>query len=146
MNRLNRKIEYALIALKYMSSKFAGQLTTVKEICAATNIPFDATSRVMQQMAQKNVLKAEHGAQGGYMLITDLSKISFLDIVELINGQVEVVRCVSSLDECEFSTGCNMSSPLKSFNDKLSNFYKSLSIAEIINVKESVKEIEAEAL
>ncbi len=146
MNRLNRKIEYALIALKYMSTKYAGQLTTVKEICAATNIPFDATSRVMQQMAQKNILKAEHGAQGGYLLVTDLSKITFLEIVEMIAGEVEIVRCVSGLGECEFSEGCNMSSPLKAFNEKMIGFYKSLSITELISTRDSAKESRTEVL
>lgn len=129
-----------------MSGKYAGQLTTVKEICASTNIPFDATSRVMQQMAQRNVLKAEHGAQGGYMLITDLSKISFLDIVEMVAGNVEVVRCIGGQEECEFSTNCNMASPLKAFNEKLSGFYKSLAISELLNVRDLPKDLREEAL
>jgi len=132
MNRLNRKVEYALIALKYMSSKYAGQLTTVKEICASTHIPFDATSRVMQQMAQKNILKAEQGAHGGYMLVTDLAKVNFLEILELVTGPVEVVRCVSKQEECGFITSCNVASPLKSFNEKLVNFYRSLTVSELL--------------
>jgi Rrf2 family nitric oxide-sensitive transcriptional repressor len=145
MNRLNRKIEYALIALKYMSGRYAGQLTTVKEICNATHAPFDATSRVMQQMAQKNILKAEQGAHGGYMLIRDLSKISFLEIVELISGNVEVVRCISGESSCELSSNCNMASPLKVFNERLSQFFASLSVAELIHSRESSKELKAEA-
>ena len=32
MVRLNRKIEYALVALKYMTGKIPGELTTAKEI------------------------------------------------------------------------------------------------------------------
>ncbi|MEK6554068.1 MAG: Rrf2 family transcriptional regulator, partial [Bdellovibrionota bacterium] len=68
MNKMNRKVEYALMALKFMSSKEAGQLTSVKEICQSTGAPFDATSRVMQLMAQKKILKAEMGAQGGYQI------------------------------------------------------------------------------
>jgi Rrf2 family nitric oxide-sensitive transcriptional repressor len=132
MNRLNRKVEYALIALKYMSTRYAGQLTTVKEICAATNIPFDATSRVMQQMAQRNIFKVEQGAHGGYMLVTDLSKLTFLDILELVSGPVEVVRCVGGQDECEFFANCNMASPLKNFNEKLATFYRSLTVGDLM--------------
>jgi Rrf2 family protein len=137
MNRLNRKVEYALMALKYMSGKYAGQLTTVKEICAATHIPFDATSRVMQLMAQHEILKSEHGAHGGYLITKDLSKVSFLEIVEIVTGPVEVVRCANGEGDCEFFANCNMMSPLKSFNDKLSEFYRTLSVAELIQVKEA---------
>lgn len=132
MVRLNRKIEYALIALKYMSSKYAGQLTTAKEICSATGVPFDATSRVMQQMVRKNILKAELGAGGGYQLVRDLSKISFLEIIELITGKVEVVRCVAGMQECEISLNCNVATPLRVFNERLATFYRELTIAELL--------------
>lgn len=146
MTRLNRKIEYALIALKYISGKYAGQRTTAKEICAATNAPFDATSRVMQQMAQRNILKAEHGPHGGYLLVTDLSKISFQEIVETVLGPVEVVRCMSGQAECELFANCNMVSPLHTFNEKLVEFYKSLSVADLLQVKEGIREKQAGAL
>jgi hypothetical protein len=43
MNKMNRKVEYALMALKFMSQINAGQLTSVKEICQSTGAPFDAT-------------------------------------------------------------------------------------------------------
>ena len=38
---MNRKIEYALIALKYMRHKNADEVTSAKEICAMYEIPFD---------------------------------------------------------------------------------------------------------
>ena len=133
MKRLNRKVEYALMALKYMSSKFAGQVVTVKEICAATHIPFDATSRVMQQMAQKGILKSEQGAHGGYLLVTDLSKVSFHQILEMIDGPLQIVRCASTKKSCEFLAKCNLTSPLQNLNKRLIDFYKELSVAEVVH-------------
>lgn len=132
MVRLNRKVEYALIALKYMSSKFAGQITTVKEICTATGVPFDATSRVMQLMVRSKILKAEIGAGGGYMLVRDLSKISFLEIVELVTGKIKVVRCASNAGGCEILSSCNVVSPLRELNNKLIQFYGDLTVADLL--------------
>jgi Rrf2 family nitric oxide-sensitive transcriptional repressor len=136
MVRLNRKVEYALIALKYMSGKYAGHITTVKEICTATGVPFDATSRVMQLMVKKQILKAEIGAGGGYLLVRDLSKVSFLEIVELISGQVKVVRCVSGAGDCDIMASCNVVSPLRELNSKLVEFYQSLSVADLLKRNE----------
>ena len=59
MFKINRKIEYALIALKHMSAKSPGQLTSAKEVCDIYSTPFDPTSRVLQIMTQHEVLHAE---------------------------------------------------------------------------------------
>lgn len=132
MTRLNRNVEYAFIALKYMSGKYAGHLTTVKEICDRTGVPFDATSRVMQQMAQAKILKSEQGSRGGYLLSRDLAKVSLREVLEVTTGAVEVVRCVGDKNDCEFSAGCNVSEPLRKLNNRLNEFYQTLSVAEII--------------
>ena len=146
MSRLNRKVEYALIALKYMSSRFAGQLTTAKEICAATGAPFDATSRALQLLCQSGILRAEQGAHGGYLLVRDLQKVSLLEVLEAITGPTEIVRCVRGEEDCELFTKCNIVSPLQSLNLKLENFYRDLSIAELLSGKEALhREWQAEA-
>src|SRR5690606_33789713 len=122
-----------------MSQKYSGQLTTVKEICQATHIPFDATSRVMQQMAQKGILKSEHGSHGGYLIARDLSKVSYHDIAETILGPVEVVRCASGDGSCEFLPKCNVQTPLQNLNTRLVQFYQTVTVAELLNSSEKEK-------
>ncbi len=140
MVRLNRKIEYALVALKYISNKTVGQLTSVKEICAATHVPFDATSKGMQLMTQKNILRAELGVHGGYSLAKNLAEISFLEIIEAVSGPIEIVRCMNGQDDCEMFSGCNVISPLKSFNIKLTEFYRMLMISDLLQIREQQNE------
>lgn len=96
MNKINRKVEYALVALKHMSHKRPGELSTVKEICQLYTCPFDATSRVMQSLAQKQILKSEQGAYGGYQIMRDLRKVSLYDLIEVTVGPIEIAKCMSS--------------------------------------------------
>lgn len=125
------------MALKFISGKYSGQLTTAKEICEATGAPFDATSRVMQIMAQNGLLKSEQGAHGGYLLVQDLSKISFHDLAEMILGPMGIVKCINSEGECDFLSNCNVKSPLLLLNDKLTDFYKNLSLNELLSAREA---------
>ena len=96
MNKIHRKVEYALIALRHMKEKNQGQLTTVKEICRSYGCSFDATSRVLQVMVQKGLLKSEQGAQGGYLILKDLNTVSLLDLIEIVIGPINVVKCLDS--------------------------------------------------
>jgi Rrf2 family protein len=138
MMRLNRKVEYALLALKYMSQKTPGQLTTAKEIAEKLGCPYDATSRVLQIMAANGILKSEHGSQGGYMIVRDLSKVNFLLLNEIILGPVEVAKCLQKEgdSECELLSSCNIMAPVKNLNAKLNVFFKEIPLAQILGLHE----------
>lgn len=136
MNRLNRKVEYALMALRYMCSKVPGELTTAKEVVDQTGCPFDATARVMQLMAQKGILKSEQGSHGGYAIVRDLSKTSFYELIEMILGPLGIVKCVHAVNMCELEGTCNIRSPLAELNARLIEFYKNLTVFEILKLKD----------
>lgn len=136
MVRLNRKVEYALIALQHMRSKSPGSLTTAKEISQIYSTPFDATSRVMQVLAQKEVLKSEQGAHGGYQLVRDLSRVNLFDLVETVLGPISVAKCLQHGDKdqgCEIKDNCNIVAPINLFNRRLSDFFKSVWLNELLD-------------
>jgi Rrf2 family nitric oxide-sensitive transcriptional repressor len=135
VNRLNRKVEYALMALKVMASKRPGELTSAKEVVEHTGCPFDATARVMQQMVQRGILRSEQGAHGGYLLVRDLGKVSLLDLSEMILGKIAVAKCLHSESECELVGSCNIMSPVSNLNRRISEFYQNLSVGELLRVR-----------
>ncbi len=98
MNKINRKVEYALIALKHMRSKQPGEMTTVKELSGLYKCPFEATSKVLQTLAQHGMLRSEQGAHGGYQLVKDLHRISLYELMETIVGPVEIAKCLHERD------------------------------------------------
>ena len=136
MNRLNRKVEYALIALKHMSGKEHSELSTAKEIAERYGCPFDATARVLQIMASEGWLQVEHGACGGYSLSADLQELSFKALIDLIQGPSFIAKCQhdkgSKSERCEIQHHCNIISPIQTLNRKLAEFYSSLSLRELL--------------
>ena len=134
MNKINRKLEYALMALKFMSQKIPGELTTAKQVSEAFHTPFDATARVMQQMAAQKggILRAEYGASGGYQITKDLAKISIHDLVEIIEGPTALVKCLHKEEPCEISGTCNIVSPITTLNQRLTEFYKGVSLKDLL--------------
>ncbi len=135
MNKIHRKVEYALIALRHMKKKEPGQLTTVKEICRSYGCSFDATSRVLQMMVQKGLLKSEQGAQGGYLIQKDLRKVSLLDLIEYVVGPISVVKCLDpGKGDCDMENKCNVIAPLAYLNDQIIQFYRGINIDDMLSV------------
>ena len=134
MNRINRKVEYALIALKHMRAKAQGERTTVKEIAAQYGCPQDVTARVLQTLASRSLLNSETGVHGGYTIAKDLGRVSFYDLLEMIMGPLGVARCLHEAEEgaCELRQTCNIVSPIQTLNRRLADFYRSLSIVDIV--------------
>ena len=123
MFKLNRKVEFALIALKYMSIKRPGELTTAKEVSDHFHCSFDTTARVMQVLAQKGYLHAEHGVNGGYQIVKDLAKISLYDLSLSLLGPTKLVRCLEKTGggRCAVEKNCNILSPLLNINQRLND-------------------------
>lgn len=133
MFKINRKVEYALIALKHMSNKAPGQLTSAKEICDIYHTPFDPTSRVLQIMTQDEILRAEQGAHGGYQILKDLSKVTLKNLSDIIVGPIEIVSCFhGNYSHCELTNSCSVIGPLLNLNEKISELFETINVADLL--------------
>ena len=117
-----------------MVFKSQGEITTAKEVADRYEIPFDVMAKVMQTLAQRGVLKSEQGALGGYLVQKDLSKVTFFDFAEMIEGPIGLVRCVHKKNDsnCERIGSCNILSPITYLNERIKDLYKNLTLSELL--------------
>lgn len=130
MIKINRKVEYALMVLKLMKEKTPGDLTTAREVCDKFETPFDTTAKVMQQMNNAGILHSQKGVKGGYTLARELSEVTYMDLVQLIEGKSFMMDCHDG--PCELYHSCNISQPIKRLNDYLINIFSSLTLNELL--------------
>ena len=122
-----------MMALKHLAQKEPSELTPAAEISEKFGTPFDATSRVLQIMAQRGLLRSEQGAHGGYQIVKDLGVVTLFDLSEMILGPVEIVKCLQDNEGvCDMSHSCNIKTPTQSLNQKFVNFYKSIPLKELV--------------
>lgn len=132
MNKVHRKVEYSLMALKHMSLKRAGELTTAKEVSERYDAPFETIARALQMMAQRGLLRSEQGAQGGYSISKDLGAVTLLDLVETMEGPTRIAKCLGHGEACDIQGKCNIQSPIQNLNLRLKDFYKSVSLRDLL--------------
>jgi Rrf2 family protein len=139
MLKINKKVEYALMALKFMADKTNFQiegsngLTSAREVCDEFKTPFDTTAKVMQMMNNQDILKSVKGIKGGYSLSKSLNDITYMELVRVIEGRDEIGRvCVSHRGTCELFLKCNIATPVELLNKKLNSFLETLTLAELL--------------
>ena len=134
MLKINKKVEYALMALKFMADKNDHTpLVSAREICDVFDTPFDTTAKVMQVMNNHDILKSVKGIKGGYSLNKSLSSITYMELVRMIEGREEIGRvCSNHKGNCELIGKCNISTPVEVLNRKLNSFLENLTLAELL--------------
>ncbi len=138
MNKINKKTEYALMALKYFVDQSAVDpvmgLMSAKDLAEKTHAPFEVIARVLQALSSRGILKAEYGVSGGYHLVKKLEDISVFELMSILESSTELAKCLGTDSECDLSSKCTIISPITHLNAKVQNFYKSISLAEVLYV------------
>jgi Rrf2 family protein len=128
MFRMNKKMEYGILALLYLGEK-EDHRASVREMAAHCHIPETLLSKIMQVMKNRSLVKAVYGNQGGYELAVSLGDISLLDLSTALVGPVEIVECLSAgNNRCPAHSGCRLASPMQALNRRVQELFKATSL------------------
>lgn len=134
MLKLSKKVEYALLAAQYLSTKDEDSLATAKQMAQELNISFEFLSKCLQLMMKKNIIKSQQGIKGGYYLTNEPENISLWDIVTAIDEKVGIVECTLHTDNddgCEREDSCEIRDPMIIIQKKINNIFKTTTLKDI---------------
>ncbi len=143
MLKINKKTEYALIALKHMALKESSELTSAREIVNIYQTPFDTTAKIMQTLNNSNILKSSQGVKGGYTLNRKLSQINFIELSELIEGKKFDFTCMGPKGICEQFSSCNIKTPLEAINIRIKDYFSQITLDELLFIKQDYQKLKA---
>ena len=92
--KVSTKSEHALHAMLFISA-MDNHVCSINEIAEEEKIPRAYLAKVLRELAIKGLLKSSKGIYGGYILAKPPQKISFLNIIEAMDGPLMVVSCAS---------------------------------------------------
>jgi Rrf2 family transcriptional regulator, iron-sulfur cluster assembly transcription factor len=90
--KVSAKAEHALHAMLYIAAK-GENISTISEVAEQEQIPRDFLAKVLKELTLKGLLKSFKGINGGYKLGKAPQKISFLNIIEAMDGPLCIVSC-----------------------------------------------------
>jgi len=104
--RLTRAAEYAIRCMVYLSSQGQGVLTSRQEIATKADIPTHFLAKIAQDLARANFIEIRQGARGGFVLATDPSLVTLLEVVETMIGEIYLNDCVARPSSCKITYDC----------------------------------------
>ncbi len=135
MFKVNKKMEYGIIALLYLDGK-ADKVASVREIATECGVPETLLSKIMQTMKNESFVSAVYGNHGGYRLNQNLAHISLLDLTRSLVGPLHVASCLEAGNkECPAHSQCSIIAPMSVLNDKIVDLFQSTSVETLANRK-----------
>lgn len=131
MIRLNLSTDYALRTLLYLASQPDKQIST-REIAEFHSISADHVSKVVQHLVHAGYLRAERGRHGGLRLARPVEQISVGAVVELFEGPVALLDCVTTSGVCVIQPGCRLRRVLDRAGTRLIMELRKVTLAELI--------------
>ena len=104
--RITRAGEYAVRCILYMSGREKKQIISRREISAKMDIPEQFLGKIAQQLARSGFLEIIQGSKGGYRLLMKPERITLLDVVEAVSGEIFLNDCIMNPDSCTRSGSC----------------------------------------
>lgn len=107
--RLSRKSDYALRAVRHISNLPQGKLGSINSISEAESVPREFLAKILKDLTRSGILVSYQGVTGGYRLAHNPKDVSFLDVIEAIDGPLHLNLCTETKTcTCEQLNTCQL--------------------------------------
>ncbi|HXT08137.1 MAG TPA: Rrf2 family transcriptional regulator [Roseiarcus sp.] len=93
--QLRNQVEWALHCCSVLAGLPAGRYLSTKALAELHGVPKEYLSKAMQGLSQAGLVQGTLGPSGGYRLAKRPAQISFLDIVEAVEGKSSSFVCAN---------------------------------------------------
>jgi Rrf2 family protein len=89
---ITRRTDLATRALLTLAA--SGERTKASELADRLDASAGFLSQAMTPLVNRGWVRSDPGPSGGYTVVVDLGSVSVLDVVEAVEGETDVTRCV----------------------------------------------------
>jgi len=130
--QITRQADYAVRAIMYLAQIGADQKAATSQIAEDQDIPLSFLAKIIAQLSVAGLLQTMRGARGGVSLARDPDEISLLEVVEAIDGPIQLNECVNGAHKCTMEN-CPLQGVWHEAQDDLVGRLKTTNFGQFVN-------------
>ncbi len=132
--KFSTRTTYGLRAMTSLARNYQKGSLSLAVIAEKENISLSYLERIFAKLKRANLIIAEKGVKGGYMLANDPKKITALDIVQALDGEVTPFRCIKENGKinCQASKFCEVPKVLIKVQTAVVKTLKNINLSNLI--------------
>lgn len=131
MLRVTRLTDYATLLLTVLAARPAAVLSA-SQLAEQTRLELTTVSKVLKPLAQAGLVDGLRGVNGGYRLAREAADVRLIDIVEAMEGPIEMTECSGEHSRCEQQSHCGLTPHWRRINDVIADALRDVTLAQLL--------------
>jgi Rrf2 family protein len=130
--QITRQADYAVRAVLHLARTGNTERAATSAIAKEQKIPPSFLAKIISQLSVAGLLHTARGARGGVSLAREPKDISLLEVVEAIDGPIQLNECVQGNGVCSFENNCPIRAVWCDAQDELVKRLKGISFGDLV--------------
>ena len=136
--KITQEADYALRMMCLLAKQSAAGIPTVgaSVLAEGAAVPTRFGLKILHKLSQTGLVKTSRGAAGGYSLNTDPATLTVRQVIEAIDGSIEINRCLSATHICLNNPNkdcCRLHHVFEELNRMLTERLDRLTVAMVVD-------------
>ena len=138
--KISTKIRYGARAMLELAYHYGEGPIELKEIAKKENISLKYLEQVINPLRAAGLLKSIRGSKGGYSLAKPPSEICLYDVVETLEGPLNLLECLRDSKVCQKVPSCVTRDIWREVSEAISKIFYSITLEDMVNRKRDKEE------
>ncbi|GAB6170641.1 Rrf2 family transcriptional regulator [Paradesulfitobacterium aromaticivorans] len=132
--RINQATDYAFRTVLFLAKQRDSYLVMAQDIAKSEVIPMRYLLKIMPSLIKAGIVTSVRGVGGGYVLAKDAREITLLEVLEAVEGPIELNRCLLDPDLCskKGSATCEIHAAMAKIQSRLRRDFQSYVVADLV--------------
>ncbi len=133
MDVIRRETDYAFRCLVRLAGLDENVVESVKQVAADEDLPEPLLRKILQRLVKSGIVSSVKGCNGGVCLALPPEEITLLAVLESIQGQLTLNRCVRPGGCCDNMENCRLHTSLKRAQIKIDDVLKETTLKSFLD-------------
>ena len=135
--KLSTRSTYGLRAMMALAHGYGQGPMLLRDIAQRQQLPTTYLEQLMVPLRKARLVSATRGVNGGYVLTRQPEEITLCEVIEILEGPIELVDCAGVVKCKSHPCSCALKSILNDAGALLINFFNGITLADL-NRKQQV--------
>ena len=137
MLSLTRKADYALVGLVDLARR-APEKASARQLAESAKVPLPMLMNILKELVAGGIVVSTRGMNGGYRLAKDPGEITLRELIQTIEGPINLTICcaesseINQDEQCDLSGSCPTEAPIHKINEIFRSFLGRVTLAHLL--------------